>query len=200
MGHEDQRNWYLLLDSSGAPLARGHLESPPDAPNLQVRIAMEQMEKVLEHEDLQLVGMDADGPSLLGRIIMNRRDIVVLEKIKALGAEVRQNLRMPVGFQSFIYPLSGAWRGRRGVVAHDLSCGGIAFYCGEPLERGERVEIVVPITAQPLLLRCEILRRRPSGRSTPLYAAKFVELCNDEERMVREGVFGIQLNRRALEK
>ena len=197
---QNEQNWYLLLDSSGVPLARGRLESPPEAPNLQVRVEEGKICAVLDHEDLQLVGMEEDGPILLGRIIRRRENVIVLEKLKVLGAEVRENLRMPVSFESFLYPVTGKWKGRRTVTAHDLSCGGIAFYCDEALEDREVAEIVVPITAQPLVLRCRVLRQRPSNRDAPLYAAKFIELCNDEDRMVREAVFSVQLSQRCSEK
>ncbi len=200
MGSTDHQNWYLLLDSSNIPLARGHLESPPDAPNMQVRIAEGKVNEVLEHEDIQLISVGQHDPSLLGRIIAHRKDIIVLEKLKALGAEIRHNLRMSVSFESFIYPLTGTWQGRYSVVAHDLSCGGISFSCDALLENGEQVEIVVPSNSEPLLLRCEILRQRPSGRETALYAAKFIELCDDEERLVRESVFSAQVHTRVLNK
>ena len=57
--------------------------------------------------------------------------------------------------------------------------------------------MVVPVTAQPLVLRCQVLGIRPSGRpSCVLYAAKFLDLCNDEETMLREAVFNLQLRGR----
>ena len=196
MEREDQQNWYLLLDSKNTPLARGYLESPPDAPNMQVRVAEDKIVDVLDHEEIQLVCMDREKSSLLGRIIMHRRDIIVLEKVKSLDAEIRENLRMPVQFESFIYPLTGPWKGRRPIRGHDLSCGGIAFFCEEVLEDGEELEIVIPITEEPLVLRCKLLRQRMSGRATPLYAAKFIDLCADEERMVREAVLNVQLQKR----
>ncbi len=188
------------MDSQNTVLARGHVESPPDAPNLQVRIEDDKIRDVMDHEELQLIGLEKDAPTILGRIVRHRGDVVVLEKIKCLGIEFRENLRMPVRFRSFIYPLTGAWRGRRPVSSHDLSCGGISFFCEAVLDPGERVEIVIPITTAPLILRCEVLRQRPSHREIPLYAAKFVELCDDEERMVREAVFSVQVSTRSAEQ
>ena len=61
----------------------------------------------------------------------------------------------------------------------------------------QRFELVVPITAQPLLLRSEIIRKRPCSREgEEMYAAKFVDMCHDEEMMVREAVFNVQLSSR----
>lgn len=191
-----QDNLYLLLDSRNTPLARGVLENQLDAPCLQVRVLDNKISTVMEHEEVHLISMADSGAVLLGRIIRHRNDSVVLEKLQTLGSELRQNLRMPVHFRSFIYPLTGRWHGRREIESNDLSCTGISFYCGEELEDGEWVEVVIPVTEEPLILRCEVLRRRPCSRADALYATKFVELCNDEEMLMREAVFNIQLQTR----
>ena len=75
----------------------------------------------------------------------------------------------------------------------DISCGGIAFYGQYGLENGETLEIVIPITANPLVLRCEILRQQTLRNNRAFYAAKFVDMCNDEETLLREAVFRVQL-------
>ena len=47
-------------------------------------------------------------------------------------------------------------------------------------------------------MTCQVLRMRPTERAAvPLmYAAKFVDLCNDEETLLRESVFNLQLRGR----
>lgn len=198
MTQEVQKNSYFLLDSRNMPLARGELISQPDAPTLQVRVLDDKISAVMQHEEIQLVPMGDTGTALLGRIVRNRNDNIVLEKLQSLDSDMRQNLRMPTDFKSFLYPITGRWKGRRVFQANDLSCGGLAFFCKDPLEIGEQVEAVVPITSQPVLLRCQILRQRPSDqeREDTLYACKFVEMCHDEEMVVREAVFNIQLQHR----
>ena len=54
-------------------------------------------------------------------------------------------------------------------------------------------EVVIPVTAQPLVLRLKVLRRLPSDEPIPLYASQFMGLLREEESMVREAVFSIQL-------
>ncbi len=198
MSSGKQGKLYALLDSRNAVLAQGRLENPPDAPDWQVRVPEDKISAVMEHEEIQLVPIDGDGDALLGRVRRNRNDLIVLQKLQSLGSEMRQNLRMPTHFQSFIYPVSGGWKGRRQAEANDLSCGGVAFFCAQQLEDGEVVELVVPITSEPLILKCQVLRRRPSDRENEvLYAAKFVEMCDDEEMIVREAVFSVQVRSRA---
>ena len=111
--------------------------------------------------------------------------------------EVRRNLRMPVRFESFLYPVSGRWRGRMPVLSNDLSCGGAAFFCARKLEVDEVAEIVIPVTAEPLVLRVKILRERPSPDPIPLYAAEFVDMLREEENMVCEAVFSLQFRHTA---
>lgn len=187
----------LLLDSKYAPLARGILESPTDAQNLQVRVLDDKTDEVLLHEVIQVISMQAETPAWLGRIIRRRDDVVVLESMRSLGAEVRQNLRMPVQFESFAYPITGDWQGRVPVLSRDLSCGGISFYAAFDFAEGEQLEIVVPITANLLILKCQILKLRPSTGGMQIYAAKFVDMIDDEESRVREAVFSVQLKSRA---
>lgn len=164
MSSGKQGKLYALLDSRNAVLTQGRLENPPDAPDWQVRVPEDKISAVMEHEEIQLVPIDGDGDALLGRVRRNRNDLIVLQKLQSLGSEMRQNLRMPTHFQSFIYPVSGGWKGRRQAEANDLSCGGVAFFCAQQLEDGEVVELVVPITSEPLILKCQVLRRRPSDR------------------------------------
>lgn len=198
MTQEIQKNSYLLLDSRNAPLARGELLTEPDAPTLQVRVLDGKISDVMDHEEIQLVPMGTNGASLLGRIVRSRNDNIMLQKLQSLDNDMRQNLRIPTDFHSFIYPISGQWRGRRSIEAKDLSCGGVAFFCADPLQVGERVEVIIPVTSQPVILQCKILRERPSEeeRTDVLYAGKFVEMCADEEMVVREAVFNIQLQDR----
>ena len=97
-------------------------------------------------------------------------------------------------FESYLYSVSGEWKGRLPILSNDLSCGGISFFCARTLAEGEIVQIAVPITAQPLLLNIKVLRQRPSGEPIPLFAAAFEELVHEEEKMIREAVFSLQLS------
>ena len=60
---------------------------------------------------------------------------------------------------------------------------------------GEVVQIVLPVTDSPLLLRTRILRRLNTDDPVPLYAARFTDLCLDEEVTIRKAVFSIQVAR-----
>lgn len=187
---------YIITDSQNNPLARAILESSPDAPTLQVHILDGGISNVLEHEVVRLIGLSDGTPALAGRILRQREDSLLLEPIAALGESVRQNLRVPIRCESFIYPVTGAWKGRLPILIHDLSCGGVAFFCESPLQAGEIVEVVIPITENPLLVQTKILRTRPSNSNTPLYAAEFVDLVHGVESMIREAVFSLQLSNR----
>ena len=65
------------------------------------------------------------------------------------------------------------------------------------LEVDEVAEIVIPVTAEPLVLRVKILRERPSPEPIPLYAAEFVDMLREEENMVCEAVFSLQFRHTA---
>ena len=192
---------YMIADSQNEPLCRAVLESPPDAAVWRLRVLDGGLSRVLEHEVVNLISTGENAPDMTGRILSsNREDILEVEPADLLGEALRQNLRVPVRFDSFLSPVSGTWTGRVPVVCHDLSCGGIAFFCDFPLQLGEVAEVVVPITAQPLILRAKILRRRPSNSVVPLYSAKFVDMIHDQEVLVREAVFSQQIANRDAQK
>ena len=175
---------YLIVDSRGEPVAHGESDDGPERALWEIHVDSGDVKRVLSHEYVSLVSTSEEG------------NVISVEAVRRLDEEVRRNLRMPVRFDSYIYPISGAWKGRAPVISNDLSCGGISFFCARPLQVGERVQIVIPITSQPLLLETKILRQRPSGEPIPLYAGSFVDMIHEEERMVREAVFGLQLDGR----
>lgn len=189
---------YMISDSQSNPLSRAILETPPESKVWRVQVLDDGLEQVLEHEIINLISMNQDNPDMAGRIVSSDGfSTLTVEPVDLLGESVRQNLRVPVRFDSFLYPISGNWTGRVPIISHDLSCGGIAFFCNFQLRIAELVEVVIPITSQPVILKTRILRLRPSSSNIPLYPAKFVDPIDDEEVLVREAVFSQQIRNRA---
>ena len=193
-----EQSIYLLLDSRGAAIARGRIQGKTDGPYWQIQVEDGKIDEILEHKKLKLLSIMDTGPSYEGVIVRSRNDMIQLEvsKINRDAGDMRKNLRVVVRFQSLIYPVTGQWKGRREIESNDLSAGGIAFYTDHSLQVGEQLEVVIPVTNEPLVVRCEILRMRPADHAI-MYAAKFVELCDDEEVLLRESVFNLQLRGRA---
>ncbi len=199
---------HLLMDANSHILAKGELENSLEDANLQIRIVEGQTDSVVNAEVIQVVPPGISTAVMLGRVIFRRGNQVVLEPMRKLGSQVRRHFRMPVNFESLAYPKEGGrWRYR----SIDLSCGGIAFYCAAPFEPGEVPELVIPITSEgPLLVDAEILRADPvqdppAGVSAAIagigqeagtvrrYAARFPDLIHDQEAMLQEAVFNVQI-------
>ena len=143
--------------------------------------------------ELQLIALDVKATSKRGTVTMQRGDRLVIRPSAVLGAEARENLRILTDFQSFIYPITGYWKGQRPIKGKDLSCGGVAFHTMQPLAPGEVAELVLPVTDEPLLLHFRVLRTLPSDDPVPLYAARFVDLILDQDIAIRKAVFAIQV-------
>lgn len=197
MSTAEVESQYLVLDSRDEPLARAMLLSDQGGTNLQFEVMDDKTDAVMAHEQLQFIPIADHNTALLGRVLRCRGERVTVERLQQLDSELRQNLRMPINFETVIYPMDGNWYGRCWVESNDLSCGGISFYTKYPMEEKERFEMVIPITTQPVILRCEIIRERPCSREgMMMYASRFVEMCHDEEMLVREAVFNVQLRTR----
>lgn len=189
-----QKDICVLLDSTTSRvLARGYLDGPPDGVNIQLDVFEGNVQAVVNAEHVQIVPANEEVPPKLGHVIHRQGNLVVLEPTRELtGAKVRENLRMPVDFETFVYPTGGA-AGRYRAVGNDLSCGGISFYSQGEMQVGEIVQVVIPITrTAPLLLDCQLLRKK-EGEAEIFYAAKYLGLLPEQESMIREAVFNVQL-------
>lgn len=201
MKKDDNAKNYLLLDAHSTPVAKVAV-SNMDTERWIIKVQEWKRKLRMESTIVQLLPMDREDIGILARTIECRGDVIEVEKIREEdGKNMRQNLRMPISFKSHMYPVSGSWVGRRDIIGKDLSSGGVAFYCKEPLYKGEIVEVVIPVTGAPLILRLEVLRGHfMEEDAIYFFAGRFVEICNDEESQVRETVFSIQLERRALDR
>ncbi len=184
---------YLILDSKGTPLANALLVSPPDAEMLQIEVLNGKVDDVAAHREIQMIGIDDSTPNRIGVIVRQRNDSLTVQPTAALDANARENLRILTNFASVMYPVSGRWKGQKAVRGKDLSCGGVAFYTAVPLEEREIVEIVLPVTDEPLVVKTQVIRIVQESGGLPLYAAKFVDLIHDEEALIRKAVFSIQI-------
>ena len=182
---------YLLLNDEDVPFGRGVLLTAPDASELRVKLMDGGSDEIREHKLVTLVGTLQTMPTQQGEVIEITDNMLRLRRVDS-KEDVREVLRVDVAFDSLIYPVSGPWSGVRRVEFIDLSCGGIAFFCDEPMVRGDLFEVVIPVTPQPLVMRARILRSWEKGGRV-CYAARFIDMCHDEEKLICEAVFAIQL-------
>ena len=186
---------YLILDKDGNPVAQAVLESPPGSEVVQMRLTRESDVDFVKLGDVQLIGLENNCVNKRGTVTMQRGERLVIKPGAVLGAEARENLRIKTDFQSFMYPVTGRWKGQRPIKGKDLSCGGVAFHTLQALRPGEVVQVVLPVTDSPLLLRAKVLRELDAEAPDRLYAARFVDLCLDEEMAIRKAVFEIQVSK-----
>lgn len=189
-------NRYMILDHEGIPVARGSSKDKGIDTVLRIQLDNPEAASFSENEYVTLVGTSQDIAGVEGHILRKEKSVLYVEPIRRIGEEIRQNLRIPVAFDTYLYPISGNWQGRSPIISRDLSCGGIAFYTDCQLDIGEIAEIILPVTINPLLLRIKILRKSESKPGQNVYAACFVDMIHDEETMVREAVFNIQIERK----
>lgn len=182
---------YLLMDSNSRLLARGLRKDSGDENELDIKLIEGDPYTLRDVGIVQTVPQDKSLPPQMARVIACRGGLVSLEPMRELGSEVRRNFRVPVVFDSFVYFRVG---GRAELRSVDLSCGGIAFRSTAALAVGSVYQVVVPITSEgPLLLFVQVLRVHLEPTGGNFYACKFVGMIDDEEAMLREAVFAIQI-------
>ena len=189
---EDLTGLYLLMDSNSRMLARGRRLDAPGRKNIYIKLIDGNARTLVDAGIIQAVPQDKSLPPQITRVADFRKDAVALEPLRELGSEVRRTFRVPVVFDSFVYPPGG---GRAPMRSVDLSCGGLAFRSPRPFAVGETFEVVIPMTSEgPLVLTGEILRVHLETDGNNFYACKFIHMIDDEESFLREAVFAIQIS------
>jgi len=184
---------YLISGSDRVVLAKGTLEVPASGDTIRLKIGDGKAETVAEHQIVIIMGEEAGEMPIQCHLVERSGDVIALRKMMQLDSEYRRSLRIPVRFDSFIYPVDDSFKGRKLLRSIDLSHGGIAFYSDEGMKIGDILEVVIPVTTQPLIVKMKILRRQELANGRTYYAAEFVDLLEDEETMICKAVFGIQL-------
>ncbi len=179
---------YNIYDSNDKLIGPAFSDDAPESPVWRLIFSQADLEKAKKHEFVRILIPDKKIEPIDGRIMSINGSVVTVK-----GVRVRENLRMPVRFESHIYPVSGNWKGRMPIVSNDLSCGGFAFACDRKLDIDEVVQTIIPITSNPILLNVKVLRTRIVDSKTMLYAAEFCDMLHEEEMLVRETVFKLQL-------
>lgn len=184
---------FLLLDSNSRLLARGTRKALPGSDNLIISLLEGDTQRLEESGIIQAVPQGKDHSVQMVRVLDCWNGTVTLEPMREMGSAVRRNFRIPVAFESFVYPKG--FHGRAPIVSVDLSCGGVAFFAAYAFAVGDHFEVVVPMTSEgPLIVNAEILRVHLESDGRNLYACKFIDLIDDEETLLREAVFSIQLS------
>lgn len=184
---------YLLLASDRKAIAKASMEGPVLGDTFRLKVQGGQAAAVAEHQIIIAMSEEPGERAMQCHLLAHEGDTVVLRKMMPLDAEFRRSLRIPVRFNSFIYPTNGSFRGRMALRSIDLSHGGVAFYAPPGLEIGEVAEVVIPVTVEPLIVKMQILRRQELSNGQVYYAAKFVDIQETEEDLICKAVFGIQL-------
>lgn len=194
---EMEKAEYILMDSKNTLLLHVLMESTPGDEILTLRLAnpTSKPPDVMRYNKLQLVNADWE-KGIQCCPVQQSGDQIQVKRDSTAYFDLRSDLRVPVRFISFLYPVGTGWTGRQEIQAVDLSCGGLAFSSDTGLTKGEKVELVLPVTDEPLVVHCELVRVQELDEKTSLYSAKFVDLCGAEESMVRKAVFDIQLKNR----
>ena len=188
---KEKKEYHFLMDKDSNYIARGTAQKDGDSDDIQFKVIDGSVDEILRLGIVQVVPADKNQSVTMGKATSRRANSVIIEPMRDMGMGVRKNFRMPVDFESFIYPDAG---GRHIIKSIDLSCGGVAFYSVANLAAGDEMEVVIPITAEaPVIVRCVVLRVIPFSPPIQKYACQFMDLIQDEEDMIREAVFSVQL-------
>ena len=181
---------YTLLDSDARLLARAS-RYEFESPFLFFTLLDGELRSIREANFVQVVPPDKNLPPQMTRFAGYHDGIIALEPMRGAGSAVRKNFRVSAEFDSCAYPVSGV---RAEIHAVDLSCGGIAFHSPYAFSPNEIFRIDIPlVSGKQIRLLAQALRARADPKEGTLYACRFINLSDDEEMLLRETLFALQL-------
>ncbi|MFI3249629.1 MAG: hypothetical protein R3Y07_01535 [Eubacteriales bacterium] len=195
---------FLILDLDQSTLTTGTLRSPPRGGIFDLEIPEEDSVLLEDAGQLQFIGFTPNTPSFLGEIVRMRTSSISVRNIQRLGHLPEETLQVNHPFESFVYPVTGSWKGRCPISVSTLGCGGINFTSVHILEAREMLEVVVPIKGgDSLLVKGKIVYPTTADtheESPPyLYKLKFITGVESMETLIRQEVLYRQLKNRKFE-
>ena len=133
--------------------------------------------------------------------LFGKKTPTIQQKIDPLWREPmqrREDIKVSVSFTTDIYTCKKTPAKKYPVQVRDISAGGFCFYFSEALPYGssELYEIVFNHGRVPLVLNFYILWRHLIINGRYAHGCEFLQLTKEEQDIVREYVFQLQLNER----
>lgn len=192
---------YLILDCDQSSLTTGTMRTPANAEIIELEIPDGDSELLEGEQQLQFIGYSPNTPSFLGEIVRIRSSRVSVRYLQRLGEVSEETLQVEHHFDSFVYPISGDWKGRYPISVSRLGCGGISFTSDYVLKSREMIEVVIPVKDGEALLLCGKIvyptsADAPSNTLPYQYKLKFISGVEDMEVLVRKEVMYRQIKHR----
>ena len=141
-----------------------------------------------------------------GEVCQVKEDRLYVDGVVNISACMRSDLKVKVKSSSTITiadkdKKDGDGEERYLVSFLDISCGGLCIQSSADLDTDRVYEIIIPITVEPIMLNFEIKRKNfDEERKVYIYGGRFKNLNHNEERLLREAIFRLQMreNRKLL--
>lgn len=194
----EEENKWMLFDPAYTLVAQAELESKR-GDCIAVLRPEGGKDKIKEAMQMRIVFFSwIEDPDLIyrGEVTSRRGGRLYLENVTRMTRDTGHHLRVRMEFKSkMLYYAEDRKIHAAPITSFDLSAGGIAFFSPVELEIGQECEVVIPVTAEMLVVRIKILRTEIVSAKKWKYAARFLELSNEEETMIRQAIFSEQWRR-----
>ena len=190
---------YLILSENDMVLCEAILvDSGADKVVMQVN---ENIKSLGGLEVVKFHKMQSYAETYQGHIAQVTANTVTINNVVNISAQMRSELKVKIRFETHLTKVSVLGevenQGSIPIVSRDISCGGICFMAKADLDVEDTYEIVIPITAEPILADLKIVRKEflPEEKLF-VYGSKFIDFNIHGERILREAVFKLQMRHR----
>ncbi len=116
----------------------------------------------------------------------------LLKNIKNIGAILHNDVRVSVDIPAIISYEHDDEYIEYEIRIRDISSGGMCFVCQEELDMKKTYETVADWAKTPIVVKIKLLRKEYDEYNKAVYGCKFIDLIQQEEFLLRAGVYYIQ--------
>ncbi|MPM56818.1 hypothetical protein SDC9_103633 [bioreactor metagenome] len=117
---------------------------------------------------------------------------IILKNVRDIGSILHRDVRVSVDIPSRISYENDEGYYEIEITVKNISSGGMCFVCKENLNMDITYETVVDWIGIPMIVKIELLRKEYDEQNMDSYGCKFIDLLQEEEFMLRAGVYDIQ--------
>lgn len=190
---------YYLMTEKNRVITEAYLVFQNDAGLVFRLLSKEMVGRIAEMKRIRYQKDETYAESFEADIYDMKLDKIYVDNIENVSATLRSELKVKVKFNTTISGIGPAKKDDEEVVnlevaAKDISCGGFCFFCEKALDTSILYETIVPLWDEPMIVNFKILRKVEMPESHGFsYGCKFENLNYQEERVLREAIFRLQM-------
>ena len=190
---------YVLMTEKNRVISEAYLVFSNDDGLVFRLLSKEMVGRIAEMKRIRYQKQETYAETFEADIYDMKLDKIYVDNIENVSATLRSELKIKAKFNTTISSVDDVENQEDEVYnlqvsAKDISCGGFCFVCERALDTSILYETIIPLWEEPMIVNFRILRKVEMPETEQYsYGCKFENLNHQEERILREAIFRLQM-------